>query len=127
MPADFSASGAQNAGGIFSLMQMAKTAAAQKFSDAGLLYISVLTNPTTGECWPVLRSWGRDIAEPGPNRLCREARHPTDNQTGTASHFQSAEFQLEKGFVDMVVSRGRLREVILRLLRLHEVEKWKRN
>ena len=127
----FSASGgARMQEGIVSLMQMAKTAAAlKKFSDAGLLYISVLTNPTTGGVLASFAFLG-DVIIAEPGALIGFAGKRVIQQTikqELPPNFQSAEFQLEKGFVDMVVSRGRLREVILRLLRLHEVEKWKRN
>lgn len=114
--------------GIFSLMQMAKTAAAiKKYSEAGLLYISVLTNPTTGGVLASFAFLG-DVIIAEPGALIGFAGKRVIEQTikqELPQNFQSAEFQLEKGFVDMVVSRSKLREVIIKLLRLHEVEKWK--
>ncbi|HEY8395769.1 MAG TPA: acetyl-CoA carboxylase, carboxyltransferase subunit beta [Bacilli bacterium] len=125
----FSASGgARMQEGIFSLMQMAKTAAAiKKYSEAGLLYISVLTNPTTGGVLASFAFLG-DVIIAEPGALIGFAGKRVIEQTikqELPQNFQSAEFQLEKGFVDMVVSRSKLREVIIKLLRLHEVEKWK--
>ena len=127
----FSASGgARMQEGIFSLMQMAKTAAAiRKYSDAGLLYISVLTNPTTGGVLASFAFLG-DIIIAEPGALIGFAGKRVIQQTikqDLPPNFQSAEFQLEKGFVDMVVCRAKMRDTILKLLRLHEVEKWTRN
>ena len=103
--------------GIFSLMQMAKTGPrSRNFPMRGFFTSASLTNPTTGECWPVLRSWGRDNR--GTGALIGFAGKRVIQQTikqELPSQFPKRRIQLEKGFVDMVVSRGRLREVILRL------------
>ncbi|HHX80492.1 MAG TPA: acetyl-CoA carboxylase carboxyltransferase subunit beta [Acholeplasmataceae bacterium] len=125
----FSASGgARMQEGIFSLMQMAKTAAAiKRFSEAGLLYISVLTNPTTGGVLASFAFLG-DVIIAEPGALIGFAGKRVIQQTikqDLPSNFQSAEFQLEKGFVDMLVSRDKLNEVLIKILRLHEVDKWK--
>jgi len=122
----FSASGgARMQEGIFSLMQMAKTSAALKYhSNAKLLYISVLTNPTTGGVAASFASLGDiNIAETksligfaGP-RVIKQ----TINQELPAG-FQTAEFQLEKGFVDLIVERHKMRDTIGKLLKLHKKE-----
>jgi acetyl-CoA carboxylase carboxyl transferase subunit beta len=119
----FSASGgARMQEGIFSLMQMAKTSAALKYhSDAGLLYISVLTNPTTGGVAASFASLGDiNIAESGAligfagQRVIKQ----TINQE-LPKDFQTAEFQLAKGFVDMIVVRKELKPTIIKLLQFH--------
>ena len=119
----FSASGgARMQEGIFSLMQMAKTAAALKYhSDARLLYISVLTNPTTGGVAASFASLGDiNIAESGAligfagQRVIKQ----TINQE-LPKDFQTAEFQLAKGFVDLILSRKDLKPTISKLLQFH--------
>jgi acetyl-CoA carboxylase carboxyl transferase subunit beta len=119
----FSASGgARMQEGMFSLMQMAKTAAAiRKFSDAGGLFISVLTHPTTGGVTASFASLG-DVILAEPGALIGFAGPRVIEQTIGAKlppGFQRAEFQLEHGFVDAVVPRGELKETLARLLRLH--------
>jgi acetyl-CoA carboxylase carboxyl transferase subunit beta len=120
----FSASGgARMQEGIFSLMQMAKTSAALKFHDeAGLLFISVLTHPTTGGVAASFSSLGDiNLAERGAligfagSRVIKQ----TINQE-LPEGFQTAEFQLNHGFVDAVVNRKDLRSTLTQLLRLHE-------
>ena len=120
----FSASGgARMQEGIFSLMQMAKTSAAlARFSEEGLLYISVLTDPTTGGVTASFASLGDIIlAEPGAligfagPRVIRQTIGET-----LPEGFQRAEFQMEHGFVDAVVPRGEMRDTLAKLLRLHE-------
>jgi len=119
----FSASGgARMQEGIFSLMQMAKTSAALKYhSDNGLLYISVLTNPTTGGVAASFASLGDiNIAESGAligfagQRVIKQ----TINQE-LPKDFQTAEFQLAKGFVDLIVSRKDLKSTLVKLLKFH--------
>ena len=97
----FSASGgARMQEGIFSLMQMAKTSAAiQRFSAKGGLYVSVLTHPTTGGAGP--RVVEQTIGEKLP------------------AGFQRSEFQMEHGFVDQVVPRSQLRDTLIQILQLH--------
>ncbi|HIR90526.1 MAG TPA: acetyl-CoA carboxylase carboxyltransferase subunit beta [Candidatus Limicola stercorigallinarum] len=119
----FSASGgARMQEGIISLMQMAKTSAAiQRFSDHGGLYISVFTNPTTGGVTASFASLG-DIHLAEPGALVGFAGPRVIEQTigeKLPEGFQSAEFQLEHGFVDAVVSRARMRTTLIRLLTLH--------
>ena len=109
--------------GILSLMQMAKTSAAiQRFREAGGLYISFLTHPTTGGVTASFASLG-DITLAEPGALIGFAGPRVIEQTigqKLPDGFQRAEFLLEHGFVDQIVPRARLRETISRLLRLHE-------
>lgn len=119
----FAASGgARMQEGIISLMQMAKTAAAAaRHSDAGLLYLTVLTDPTTGGVTASFASIG-DIIIAEPKVLVgfagRRVIEGTIKQR-LPDDFQSAEFLLEHGFVDMIVPRKNLRRTISRLIRLH--------
>ena len=120
----FSASGgARMQEGIFSLMQMAKTSAAlARFSDKGLLYISVLTDPTTGGVTASFASLG-DIILAEPGALIGFAGPRVIQQTigeTLPEGFQRAEYQEEHGFVDAVVPRANMRETLAQLLRLHE-------
>ena len=119
----FSASGgARMQEGIFSLMQMAKTSAAlERFSRNGGLYISVLTHPTTGGVTASFASLG-DITLAEPGALIGFAGPRVIEQTigeKLPDGFQRSEFQLEHGFVDQVVPRTELKEVLARLLQLH--------
>ena len=108
--------------GIVSLMQMAKTSAALKrHSDAGLLYISVLTNPTTGGVTASFAMLG-DIILAEPGALIGFAGPRVIEQTirqKLPKGFQKSEFLLEHGFVDQVVPRTELKEVLTRILQLH--------
>ncbi|WP_305131390.1 acetyl-CoA carboxylase, carboxyltransferase subunit beta, partial [uncultured Oscillibacter sp.] len=109
----FSASGgARMQEGILSLMQMAKTSAAlARFSEKGLLYISVLTDPTTGGVTASFASLG-DIILAEPGALIGFAGPRVIQQTigeTLPEGFQRAEYQEEHGFVDAVVPRGELR------------------
>lgn len=120
----FSASGgARMQEGILSLMQMAKTSAAlARFSDKGLLYISVLTDPTTGGVTASFASLG-DIILAEPGALIGFAGPRVIQQTigeTLPEGFQRAEYQEEHGFVDAVVPRANMRETLAQLLRLHE-------
>ncbi len=122
----FTASGgARMQEGIISLMQMAKTsAAAARHSDKGLLYITVLTDPTTGGVTASFASLG-DIIIAEPKVLVgfagRRVIEGTIKQR-LPDDFQSAEFLLEHGFVDMIVHRKNLRRMLSRLIRLHTKE-----
>ena len=115
--------GARMQEGIFSLMQMAKTSAAlARFSDKGLLYISVLTDPTTGGVTASFASLG-DIILAEPGALIGFAGPRVIQQTigeTLPEGFQRAEYQEEHGFVDAVVPRAQLRDTLIRLLKLHE-------
>jgi acetyl-CoA carboxylase carboxyl transferase subunit beta len=121
----FSASGgARMQEGIVSLMQMAKTSAAvAKHSDKGLLYICVMTDPTTGGVTASFASLG-DIIIAEPKVLIgfagRRVIEGTIKQR-LPDDFQSAEFLLSHGFVDMVVERQNMRRTISKLLRHHGI------
>jgi acetyl-CoA carboxylase carboxyl transferase subunit beta len=122
----FSASGgARMQEGMFSLMQMAKTSAAiRRLHERGILYISVLTHPTTGGVTASFASLG-DVILAEPQALIGFAGPRVIEQTIGAKlpeGFQSAEFQLAHGFVDAVVEREHMRETLARLLRLHREE-----
>ena len=120
----FAASGgARMQEGILSLMQMAKTSAAlARYAEKGLLYISVLTDPTTGGVTASFASLG-DIILAEPGALIGFAGPRVIQQTigeTLPEGFQRAEYLEEHGFVDAVVPRGQMRETLSRLLRLHE-------
>lgn len=114
--------GARMQEGIFSLMQMAKTAAALKrHSDAGHLYISVLTDPTTGGVTASFAMLG-DLILAEPNALIGFAGPRVIEQTigqKLPKGFQRAEFLLEHGFIDQIVEREKLRETLGTILKLH--------
>lgn len=114
--------GARMQEGLMSLMQMAKTSGAVKrHSDAGLLYIAVLTDPTTGG---VTASFAMEaditLAEPGATIGFAGARviEQTTKKT-LPKEFQKSEFVLEHGFVDMIVHRDNERRILFDLLKLH--------
>lgn len=115
--------GARMQEGIISLMQMAKTAGAvQKHSEAGLLYISVLTNPTTGGVIASFASLG-DIIIAEPNALIGFAGPRVIEQTirkKLPSGFQRSEFMQEHGFVDMICERSRQKQLLTDLLQMHK-------
>ncbi|MDE7251345.1 MAG: acetyl-CoA carboxylase, carboxyltransferase subunit beta [Acetatifactor sp.] len=114
--------GARMQEGIVSLMQMAKTSAAVKrHSEAGLLYISVLTDPTTGGVTASFAMLG-DIILAEPGALIGFAGPRVIEQTirqKLPKGFQRAEFLLEHGFLDAIVPREQMRETLAGLLRLH--------
>lgn len=121
----FSASGgARMQEGIFSLMQMAKTSAAVRMlHDAKLLYVSVLTHPTTGGVAASFAFLG-DVIVAEHNALIGFAGQRVIKQTikqDLPAGFQTAPFQLEKGFVDMMAERKDIKQLLATLLRLHEV------
>ena len=115
--------GARMQEGITSLMQMAKTSAALKrHSDAGLLYVSVLTEPTTGGVTASFAMLGDVIlAEPGAligfagPRVIEQTIHQK-----LPKGFQRAEFLLEHGFIDDIVKRENLKETLGKILTFHE-------
>lgn len=120
----FAASGgARMQEGILSLMQMAKTSAAlARFSEKGLLYISVLTDPTTGGVTASFASLGDIIlAEPGA-RIGFAGPRVIQQTIGATlpEGFQTAEFQLEHGFVDAVIPRSSMKDTLAQLLSLHQ-------
>ena len=123
----FTASGgARMQAGIVSLMQMAKTAGAVKLhSDQGGLYITVLTDPTTGGVTASFASLG-DIIIAEPKILIGFAgRRVIENtiKQRLPDDFQLAEFMYEKGFIDMIVERRKMRSVLSHLLKLHGYNK----
>ena len=114
--------GARMQEGIISLMQMAKTSGAVKrHSDAGLLYITVLTDPTSGgvtasfamEGDIILAEPGALIAFAGPRVIEQTIRQKLPRD------FQTAEFVRDKGFVDRVVDRRKMKKTLIELLRIH--------
>ncbi|MBE6862547.1 MAG: acetyl-CoA carboxylase carboxyltransferase subunit beta [Ruminococcus sp.] len=119
----FTASGgARMQEGIVSLMQMAKTSGAVKYhSDNGGLYITVLTDPTTGGVTASFASLG-DIIIAEPKVLVgfagRRVIEGTIKQR-LPDDFQLAEFMQEKGFVDLITERRKMRSVLSHLLKLH--------
>lgn len=117
-----SSGGARMQEGIISLMQMAKTSGAVKLhSDNGGLYISVLTDPTTGGVTASFASLG-DIIIAEPKVLIGFAGRRVIQDTirqRLPDDFQSAEFQQDCGFVDMIVERGMMRKRLSNILKLH--------
>jgi len=115
--------GARMQEGIVSLMQMAKTAAALKrHSDVGLLYISVLTDPTTGGVTASYAMLG-DIILAEPGALIGFAGPRVIEQTigeKLPEGFQRAEFLLEHGFVDQIIKRENMKEELAKILKYHE-------
>lgn len=119
--------GARMQEGIFSLMQMAKVSAALgKYDEAGLLYITVITHPTTGGVTASFAMEG-DIILSEPNALIgfagRRVIENTIKET-LPDDFQKAEFLLEKGFVDAIVDRRELRQTIYKILSIHGVQNY---
>ena len=120
----FTASGgARMQEGIMSLMQMAKiSAAVKRHSNAGLFYLTILTDPTTGGVTASFAMEG-DIILAEPQSLVGFAgRRVIENtvREDLPEDFQKAEFLLEHGFVDVIVKRRELPDMIARLVRLHK-------
>lgn len=123
----FSASGgARMQEGMFSLVQMAKTSAAvEAFKRNGGLYISCLTDPTTGGVSASFASLGDIImAEPGA-LICFAGPRVIEQTIGEKlpEGFQRAEFLLEHGMIDRIVERSKWRRVLNHILYLHGIEK----
>lgn len=121
----FTASGgARMQEGILSLMQMAKTSAALgRLGEAGLPYISVLTNPTTGGVTASFAMLG-DIILAEPKALICFAGPRVIEQTikqKLPEGFQRSEFLLEKGFIDKIVGPKDMRDTLSKILRLHSI------
>ena len=114
--------GARMQEGLVSLMQMEKTSAAiKRHSDAGLLYISVLTEPTTGGVTASFAMLG-DIIIAEPKALIGFAGQRVIEQTirqKLPEGFQRAEFQMEHGFVDLIVERPEMKDTLSSILRIH--------
>ena len=112
--------------GIFSLMQMAKTSAAvARHNEAGQLYITVITDPTTGGVTASFASLGDIIiAEPGA-LIGFAGKRVIEDTIGQKlpERFQTAELMQEKGFIDIIVPRNEMRDVLGRFLKMHHVQK----
>lgn len=115
--------GARMQEGLISLMQMSKTAAVlAKLDEAGLPFFVVLTDPTTGGVTASFAMLG-DVTIAEPNATIGFAGRRVIEQTikqALPSTFQTSEFQLEKGFVDMIVPRGELKDTLTKLLQMHK-------
>ena len=115
--------GARMQEGIISLMQMAKTTAAlTKLNEAGLLYISILTDPTYGGVTASFASLG-DIILAEPKAMIGFAGPRVIEQTigqSLPEGFQTAEFLLEHGFIDKIVERKDLKDTVYRLIMFHK-------
>lgn len=115
--------GARMQEGLISLMQMAKTSEAlAKLNEAGLLYISVLTDPTTGGVTASFASLG-DIILAEPNVLIGFAGPRVIEQTvkqKLPEGFQRAEFLLEHGFIDKIVERKDMKKTLYKILKFHK-------
>lgn len=115
--------GARMQEGIVSLMQMAKTSAAlAKLSEAKLPYISVLTDPTTGGVTASFASLG-DIIIAEPDALIGFAGPRVIEQTikqKLPEGFQRAEFLLEHGFIDLIVERKNMKNMLYKILKFFD-------
>lgn len=115
--------GARMQEGIVSLMQMAKTTSAlTKLDEAGLLYISVLTDPTYGGVTASFASLG-DIVLAEPKAMIGFAGQRVIEQTigeSLPEGFQTAEFLLEHGFIDKIIERKDLKDVLYKLIQFHK-------
>ena len=118
--------GARMQEGIISLMQMAKISAAlAKLNESGLLYISVLTDPTYGGVTASFASIA-DIVIAEPKAMIGFAGPRVIKQTigqDLPEGFQTAEFLLEHGFIDKIVNRKEMKDFLGKLIRLHEKQK----
>lgn len=114
--------GARMQEGIYSLMQMAKTSQAlNKLADAGCFYISIFTDPTTAGILASFASLG-DIIIAEPDALVGFTGQRVIQQTIRQTlppGFQTSEFQLEHGFVDLIVHRKDLKATLTQLLKFH--------
>lgn len=115
--------GARMQEGMISLMQMAKTSSAiAKLKEAGLFYLSILTDPTTGGVTASFASLG-DIILAEPKALIGFAGPRVIEQIikqKLPEGFQSSEFLLEHGFIDKIVERKDMKTTIAKLIRLHK-------
>lgn len=124
----FTASGgARMQEGIFSLMQMAKVSSAlQRHNRAGLLYITVLTDPTTGGVTASFAMDG-DIILAEPQSLIGFAGRRVIEQTihqELPEDFQKAEFLLKHGFIDRIVPRNQMKQQLSQLIHMHSMKGW---
>ncbi|MDQ0191143.1 acetyl-CoA carboxylase carboxyl transferase subunit beta [Alicyclobacillus cycloheptanicus] len=126
----FTASGgARMQEGVLSLMQMAKTSVAlERLHEEGVLFVSIITNPTTGGVSASFASLG-DIILAEPGALFGFAGRRVIEQTirqKLPDDFQTAEFMLQHGMVDKVVARKDMRETLAVILRVHASRGWAR-
>ncbi len=119
----FAASGgARMQEGLFSLMQMAKTAAAiEKFKKSGGLFISCLTNPTTGGVSASFAMLGDIIIAEPEALICFAGPRVIEQTIGRTlpEGFQKSEFLLEHGMIDMICERRKLRDTLYKIMKLH--------
>ena len=121
--------GARMQEGMYSLLQMAKvSAAARRHSDAGLLYITVLTDPTTGGVTASFAMLGDIILAEPRTTIGFAGRRVIEGTIGETlpEDFQSSEFLLSPGFCDKIVPRNQLRGTLENLLKLHCAPKGKK-
>ena len=115
--------GARMQEGIIYLMQMSKTTSAiAKLNEAGLLYISVLTDPTYGGVTASFASIA-DIVLAEPGAMIGFAGKRVIRQTigeSLPEGFQTAEFLLEHGFIDKIVERKDLKDILYRIIKFHK-------
>lgn len=122
--------GARMQEGMFSLLQMAKvSAAARRHSDEGLLYITVLTDPTTGGVTASFAMLGDIILAEPRTTIGFAGRRVIEGTIGETlpDDFQSSEFLLSHGFCDKIVPRNKLKGMLETLLKLHrqpKIKKW---
>lgn len=124
----FTASGgARMQEGILSLMQMAKTSVAlRRLHDEGILFISVITHPTTGGVSASFASLG-DVMIAEPGAMFGFAGKRVIEQTirqKLPDDFQTAEFNLKHGMIDKVVHRKQLRDILAAIVRIHSARGW---
>lgn len=117
--------GARMQEGLISLMQMSKTSAVlARLDDEGLLYVAVLTDPTTGGVSASFAMLG-DITIAEPNAIVgfagRRVIEQTIKQT-LPNNFQKSEFVMKKGFIDLIVERKDLKKTLAHILKLHRGE-----
>ena len=119
--------GARMQEGIVSLMQMAKTSQAlSRLDSMGMPYISILTDPTTGGVTASFAMLG-DIIISEPNTLIGFAGPRVIEQTinqRLPERFQSSEFLLEHGFLDMIVNRNEMKETLYKILTMHNMSNY---
>lgn len=125
----FTASGgARMQEGILSLMQMAKvTNAIKEHSNKGLFYMPILMNPTTGGVSASFAQLGDIIIAEDRSLICFAGPKVIERtiQQKLPEGFQTAEFLLEKGFLDKIVKRKEQRQFISQMLKIHKGKKWK--
>lgn len=116
--------GARMQEGIISLMQMAKVSAAlAKLNEEGLLYISVLTDPTYGGVTASFASLGDIILAEPKAKIGFAGPRVVEQTIGEAlpEDFQTSEFLLEHGFIDKIVERKNMKEVLSQIIKMHKM------